>query len=458
MDTKNQQQTGVKLIRVLVFTLICSVMSVTMFNIVLPQISEEFNLTIAQVSWVTSAYTMIYAIGVVTYGKLADIYKLKGLVTYGMLFLALGSLIGLIAQTFWMVLVGRCIQAVGAAVIPAIAMLIPVRYFKVEQRGGALGLVAVGLALGTALGPVISALIVSVVNWRWLFSISLLTLITLPFYRKYLGNEHGKSGKLDWIGGAFLGATVTMILLGFTNDTWWFIIGGLLSFILFIARIRSISYPFIQPRLFKIKGYSIIITISFLVSGIGFSLSFLSPLLLADVQELTPNWIGFTMVPAATTAAILGRKGGKLADKKGNSYLFFIASGTLLCSFVLLSTFSWSSPLFIAIFLIFGNVGQSFMMITLSNTTSTMLQREQVGVGMGLLSMMNFIAGSVAAVIYGKAVDMGSNFHLNLVNVSPNDSIYSNIYFILAILYVVIMTFYYLQFSKEEGKYIQAKT
>src|SRR5690625_196292 len=142
MDTKNQQQTGVKLIRVLVFTLICSVMSVTMFNIVLPQISEEFNLTIAQVSWVTSAYTMIYAIGVVTYGKLADIYKLKGLVTYGMLFLALGSLIGLIAQTFWMVLVGRCIQAVGAAVIPAIAMLIPVRYFKVEQRGGALGLVA----------------------------------------------------------------------------------------------------------------------------------------------------------------------------------------------------------------------------------------------------------------------------------------------------------------------------
>ena len=61
---------------------------------------------------------------------------------------------------------GRCLQAVGAGAIPATAVIIPVRYFASERRGKALGMMATGLALGGALGPVISALIVSVAQWR----------------------------------------------------------------------------------------------------------------------------------------------------------------------------------------------------------------------------------------------------------------------------------------------------
>lgn len=139
METEVTQQTGEKLLRILVFTLTLSVMGATMFNIVLPQISEAFDLTIAQVSWVISAYGLIYAIGTVTYGKLADTYKLKNLLTFGLLLFALGSLIGVASQEFWMMLVGRCIQAVGAAAIPATAMLISVRYFPPERRGSAIG-------------------------------------------------------------------------------------------------------------------------------------------------------------------------------------------------------------------------------------------------------------------------------------------------------------------------------
>src|SRR4051812_21064179 len=201
MEKEVSQQTGEKLMRIVMFTLVLSAMSVLMFNFVLPEISKAFDLTTAQASWVTSSYALIYGIGTVIYGKLADRYKLKNLLTFGLLFFAVGSLIGLASQTFWMVLVGRCLQAVGAAAIPATAMLIPLRYFPPEKRGSAMGTAFVGLALGSALGPVISALIVSVAHWRWLFCIPLLTLITLPFYRKNLGDEQGDPGKLDWVGG-----------------------------------------------------------------------------------------------------------------------------------------------------------------------------------------------------------------------------------------------------------------
>ncbi|MBT2722691.1 MFS transporter [Bacillus sp. ISL-46] len=455
---KEQRQTGEKLMLILMFTLIISAMSGLMFNIVLPDISEEFNLSISQVSWFSSAYALIYAIGTVTYGKLADSYKLKNLLTFGLILFAIGSLVGLVSHTFWLALVGRCLQAMGAAAIPATAMLIPVRYIALERRGSALGMAAVGLAIGSALGPVISALIVSVAHWRWLFCIPILILITLPFYRKYLKDEQqGVSGKFDWFGGSLLAVAVALFLLGVTNGTWWFMIGALLALVFFIARIRTVANPFIQPKLFGNREYILVLTLAFLINGIGFSLYFLSPLLLSQVHQLTSSWIGFAMVPAAVASAILGRIGGKLADLKGNSHLFFVASGLLLTCFVLLSTFTGNSPLCIAMFLIFGNVGQSFMLIAMSNSISRTLPKEQVGVGMGLFSMMNFIAGGIATGVYSSVVDIGSDVLWNPLNMNPNGFIYSNIFFVLAALHVVILLFYYFQYGRAKRKSIQLK-
>jgi DHA2 family metal-tetracycline-proton antiporter-like MFS transporter len=452
VESELQHRAGEKLIRILAFTLVISVMNATMFNIVLPKIRVDFHLSFTQVSWVFAVYTLIYAIGSVIYGKLADTYKLKNLITFGLTLFFVGSMVGLAAQAFWMVLLGRILQAMGASVIPATAMIIPVRYFPAESRGRALGISATGLALGNALGPVVSSLIVSVVHWRWLFCIPLFILFTLPFYRKYLGDEQGKAGRIDWIGGGLLAGTVALLLLAVTRGGWILATGSLILFILFIVRIRTAAEPFVQSRLFRTKSYSLGLTMAVLVMGIGYSLPFLTPQLLSDVNHLASGLIGFVMVPAAVTSAILGRKGGKLADTMGNSFLFYTASVLLLICFVLLSSFAGISPAFIAIFLIFGNVGQMFMQIALSNGISRTLPKEQTGVGMGLLSMLNFLAGAVSTGIYSKVVDQGSGFHWSPLNSYQNSFVYSNIYVVLAILHLGILVLYHFQFSRAAQK------
>ncbi len=128
MEHKVPPRTREKLIRIVIFTMIVSSMSATMFSIVLPEIRIEFHLSFTQVSWVTSSYMLIYAVGSVIYGRLSDIYKLKNLLTFGLLFFALGSIIGLTAQSYWMVLLARILQAIGASVIPAASMIIPIQY------------------------------------------------------------------------------------------------------------------------------------------------------------------------------------------------------------------------------------------------------------------------------------------------------------------------------------------
>ncbi|PLR76244.1 antiporter [Bacillus sp. V3-13] len=328
MDTNvgKHNQTAERLLRIMFFTLIISVMNATIFNVVLPSISKEFTLSASQVSWITTGYGIMYAIGSVTYGKLADRYRLKDLLTFGLIFMSLGSLVGLIATQYWMIVVGRMLQAAGAAVIPSISMIIPVKYFTLEYRGRAIGTMVSGLALGTAMSPIVASFVTGLLHWRLLFCFSFLVLIALPFFRKHLNDEPGKTvSKMDFIGGFLLASTIASVLLALTIDSWIFFLIGLLLLILLILRIRLATEPFIQSSLFQNKRYTISIVIALLATSLSAGIPFITPQLLSNVNHISPTYIGFIMFPGAVASALLGRAGGKLADQKGNSFLFYLA-------------------------------------------------------------------------------------------------------------------------------------
>ncbi|MCK0471654.1 MFS transporter [Halalkalibacter sp. APA_J-10(15)] len=429
------------LLMVVMLTVTLSSMSVLLFNFVLPLIREEFQLTSSQVSWVTSSYTLLYGIGTAIYGKLADRYQLKYLLTFGLVVFCLASLLGFFSTSYWLLLVARSIQAIGAAAIPATATLIPIRYYPIEQRGKAMGTVFAGLALGSALGPITSAMVVSVLDWRWLFVIPLLLVFTLPIYLKLLGDEQVVETKIDWLGGALLALSVAQILLSATIHIAW-LIGGGVALISFIARIRYAKDPFVQPKLFQNREYRFYLILAFIVTGIGYSLFFTTPLFLAEVHTLQASIIGLVMVPAAAVTAILNRQGGKLADRKGPNVLFFVAASLLCSCFLLLSTFIGANVWIIACFLILGYLGQSFMAIVMSRAISLTLPANQSGIGMGLLMMQNFIAGSIAIGIYSRVIDIETSRSWNPLSPHLSGSVFSNLFLALAILCVTVFIIY----------------
>lgn len=432
-----------KLLGILVVTLIFSVMNGTMFNVALPEISKEFSLLPSEVSWIMTSYMVVYAIGSVVMGKLADKYRLKDLLTVGLLVFAAGSLIGFFANDYWLIILGRVIQAAGASVLPATAMIIPVRYFPPEKRGRALGTSAVGLALGNALGPVAAGVLTSFGSWRLMFILSLLPLVTLPLFRKYLDNSRGHAGKLDLVGGVLLAGTVSLFLLSITQMELYLAVFGVVLLTLFIVHIRRVENPFIMPSLFTNKRYSLGLTLAFLTTGMSFSLTFMTPQFLASLNQLEPSAIGFILVPAALASAVMGKKGGKIADLKGNMMLVFVASILLFSAFFLLSTFVGKSVYIIAVILILANVGQTFMQVSMSNTVSQSLPKEATGVGMGLLSMVNFISGAIAMSIVGKLLDLGSTtLQFNPLNDNQNAFIYSDILLVMASIILAVLAIY----------------
>lgn len=431
------------LLRVLVFTLIISVMNGMMFNVVLPVIGDQFERSASETSWIVTGYLIVYAVGTVTYGKLTDRYSIKHLITFGLLLLVAGSVIGILSTSYFMIILARLIQAAGAAVIPALAMIIPVRYFPPNKRGQALGTSAIGIALGSALGPIVAGFVSSALNWKFLFAIPLLSLLTLPFYRKYLNDERGGYEKMDYLGGILLAVSIGAILLALTQLNLWYLLMGIVVLALFILRILHAASPFVQPAVFRNRSYTWGMIISFVLVACGFSIPFIIPQLLTHVYDAYPALTGLIMLPSALTAALLGRRGGKLADEKGNVFLIYTASTMLVIGFISLSFAAGVSLFFVSSFLILAVLGQSYMQIALSNTIAQTLSKEQVGIGMGLLSMFNFIAASVSTTVLGKVIDEGAQqMRFNPFISRSSAFVYSNLFIVLAML-VVVMTFVY---------------
>lgn len=443
-DVSVSESSKKKIIQALCTILLFSVMNATMFNVALPVIAIDFQLLPSQVGWVVTGYIIVYALGSLTFGKLSDIYPMKKLLTIGLILFAIGSLIGTLSTAYWMVLAARLIQSAGASSIPALAMLIPTRYFPVHERGKVLGVIASMIAFASGIGPIVAGFITGTLHWKFLFLISLGSLITLPIFRKHLPDDQLSGKKFDIIGGVLFGGSIALILISITNFSWWILLTGLLLFGLFLMRQNRVPNPFIQAEIFSIRTYRNTLVVSFISGMTVFGTMIILPLMLTHVNLLSPNWIGLVLFPGAMSAAIMGRVGGKLVDKIGGIRVATISLWLLALGTFLFSTFSGYVAVIIALCLMVVSVGQSFGQSSLATLVSTSLPKELIGVGMGIYSMINFMSGAFSGALITKILDFPTaGMALNPFSIGGQGVIYSNVFLGLFLLIVVNLLILY---------------
>ncbi|WP_153733332.1 MFS transporter [Sporosarcina obsidiansis] len=452
VSTQLSQNQRSKLMLILTLVLVISAMNTTMFNVALPTIGEQFSLLPSQTGWIVTSYLIIFAVGVTIYGKLADQYKLKNLITIGIILMALGSLIGLFALNYPSLVIARVIQAAGAAVLPALAMIIPTRYFTPETRGRAIGMTSAGLTFGIAIGPIIAGLILTSFSWDYLFIIPLLMVLSIPAFRKYLGDEKGVQSKIDFMGAFLLVATIVSFMLVVSQSSLILLIAFVIFLILFIWRIKTAANPFIHPDLFKNKAYTLTLLTFALGAGVAFSMPYLSPLMFVNINHLSPFASGLFMFPGALIAALLAKTGGKIADTKGNSTLAYITIVLFFICFALLSFLAGTSAYLVMVILVLGYVAQSQWQVAMANTLSNTLSKEQTGIGMGLFMLVNFVASSISGTFIGKALSTSSSVSLNPLHIPADGTEYSNIYVVLTIIVVIIAILYTVVLKSTDNK------
>src|ERR687897_524319 len=142
-----------------------TVLTATMINVLIPVMRAEFGASAAQVGWVITGYALTYAIGVPLYGRISDLFGVRRVFALGLLGFALGGLICALAPSLTVLVLGRIVQAIGGAAVPALALVAVAKVLPKGERGGAMGLVASSVGIGAAVGPVVGGAGGQILGW-----------------------------------------------------------------------------------------------------------------------------------------------------------------------------------------------------------------------------------------------------------------------------------------------------
>lgn len=420
-----------------------AVMNGTMFNVAIPDIAEDFNLQPSQVSWVITSFTTLFAIGTLIYGKLADLYSIRTLYTISLLLFSAGSFIGFLSPNFETLIAARALQAMGAAAVPPLSFLVPLRFFP-DSKGKLFGFLASTIAFSSGIGPIIGGTVGSLLDWRYIFLLSAASILAIPFFRKWFPAESAKHGKIDYSGALYVGTAVTSLLFAITSTSLTaFLLFAVFLFVL-IRHSAKTTDPFIDPRMLKIKPYSVTLSVSYLGNVIVYGLIFLLPIMLRDLYDLSMMQIGWVLFPGAIASGLIGRWVGTVIGKRGgrpivNYGLLLISAGALL-----ISCFAASGPSLIAFGLFLAYLGFPLIQSGSADLVTSHLSERQSGVGMGLFNLMSFLAGAFSSAVFGTVLENGhDSIRLNPLVLTSDATIYSNIFFTFTIIGLVAFAFFH---------------
>ncbi|MGA2763992.1 MAG: MFS transporter [Spirochaetia bacterium] len=389
----------------MIYLIFFAVLNETVFNVSTPMIARQFSLTPSGVSWMMTIFMVFFGIGSVIYGRLADIYSLRGLILVGVIIYNAGSVMGFALQSSYpLVIAARAVQGIGGSAIPALVFVVVARYFEPSQRGKIFGFITSTVSFAIGLGPVLGGFVSGTLHWSYLFLIPLLMLISIPFFNRELPAEQRRPGTLD-VPGAILVAMTVGALIVYLNFTAWYFLAAFLGLLaLFILRIRTAPDPFIKPSLFRNARFRSGVIVGFCLFSIVIGTIFLVPLMLNDVHGLTTSQIGLVLFPGAISSVVFGPIAGRLSDRRGNNFVVGIGLALLVASILIMSVLLSVSAVVIAAALLLTYVGFSLFQTAMINAVSQTLAEEETGIGMGLFNLVGIISGAVGTALVGKVL------------------------------------------------------
>jgi EmrB/QacA subfamily drug resistance transporter len=322
----------------------------TVVNVAQVKIKESLGATLTEIQWVLDSYILAYAVLLLSFGRLGDIFGRKRLFVLGMaIFTAASALCGASA---WIgdqlgvsgvnvLIASRVLQGIGGAFMMPQSLSLLTVAFPPEKRGAAMGAWGSVVALGAIVGPVIGGLIVTNYAWEWIFLVNvpvgivaiLATIRIVPESVDPLASK-----KLDWGGLVLSGLGIFALVYACIegNKEGWTspLILGLFaaSAVLLTAFVfweRRVSDPMMKLELFKLRnfwaGNVIALAIAFGMLGIFFPMT----LFLQQVLGFSPIRAGLTLTPMSAMILVAAPLAGRLTDRIGARWILVGGTGLM---------------------------------------------------------------------------------------------------------------------------------
>jgi EmrB/QacA subfamily drug resistance transporter len=331
---------------VLVAGMFMSILDVTIVNVAIPTIQNDFGTTVEDVQWVANAYTLALGVVVPLSGWLGDRFGLARIYVLSILGFAVGSALCGISWDLNSLVVFRIVQAVPGGIIPVITLAMLYRIVPREKIGTAMGMYGLGVVFAPAVGPTLGGYLVEYVDWRLIFFINVpigvlgavAAMLALPKFAP------ARAGRFDIWGFLAVATGLFALLLALSEGESWgwtsyrivmLLLYSALSLALFVVIELSVDEPLLDVRIFRHWQFTNSLVLISLMSVALFSGLFYVSLLLQQAQGLGAFETGLVMLPSALATAVMMPLSGRLYDRLGPRLpavggLIIVAVGTYL--------------------------------------------------------------------------------------------------------------------------------
>lgn len=392
-----------------------ALLMVTLDNLVvttaLPVIRNELNATIEQLEWTVNAYTLTFAVLLLTGAALGDRFGRRRMFVIGVSIFTVASAAAALAPTIETLILARALQGVGGAIVAPLTLTILSASVPADRRGVALGAWGAIGGLAIALGPLVGGAITEGLTWQWIFWINVpIGLMLVPLAWSRLSESKGPDGALDLPG-------LGLASVGLLGIVWGVIHGnaegwtspsivmpmavGFAALAGFVVWERRAPSPMLPPRFFASRAFTMANTSSLLMSFGMFGAVFLLSQFLQFAQGYSPLQSGLRILPWTLAPIFVAPIAGALSDRVGGGLLMGLgltlqAIGLAWLGLVITPTVPYES--LILPFIISG-VGMGLFFAPVANVVLSAVRRDEEGKASGANNAIREVGG-----VFGVAV------------------------------------------------------
>jgi EmrB/QacA subfamily drug resistance transporter len=398
----------------------------TVVNVAIPTLQGTFHANIVAAQWVVEAYALFLSALILTGGALGDLYGRRLVFLTGIVIFAAASAACGLSASIRELVIARCVQGAGAALLVPGSLAIISASFDEKSRGKAIGTWSGFTAITTALGPVVGGWLIQHASWRWAFFLNLpLAAAVILISLRHIAESRSSSVKnLDWRGTLLAIIGLGGVVNGFVespNLGWGHPIvflslsigfACLLAFVWVEARERAPMVPLALFRSPTFSGANLLTLFLYAALGIFF---FLFPLELIQIRGYSTTAAAAAALPMIVLMSSLSRWSGGLVDHCGPRTPLIVGPVIAGAGFALFAIIpvngSYWTTLFPA-FVVLG-LGMAITVAPLTTVVMGSVDQDHAGTASGINNAVARVAGVLAIAVFGVVLVSSFSSRLN---------------------------------------------
>src|SRR5262245_1550182 len=388
---------------------------VTLDNLVvtnaLVSIREDLGASLEQLEWTVNAYTLSYAVFLLTAAALGDRLGRRAVFVTGLGIFTLASAAAALAPSTGALIAARAIQGLGGAVVMPLSLTLLSEAFAGEKRGLALGIWSGVSGLGVALGPVVGGAVVEGFSWHWIFWLNVpIGIALVPVALALLSESRGPNRRLDVPGVALASSGLLGVVfgivraqaLGWTSATVVGSIGaGAVLLAAFVAWELRAPAPMVPMRFFRNRAFAATNGVSFAMFFGSFGSIFLLAQYFQVAQGYSPLESGLRTLPWTVMPIFVAPLAGMFSDRIGSRPL--MVAGLTLQSLAVgwLATSSTVDAAYgsLIIPLALAGMGMALVFAPTANAVLAAVRPEEAGQASGATSAIREVGGGLGIAV-----------------------------------------------------------